>query len=112
MTRTSVFRAGRVRSVLVAALVVGGGIAAAAPATAALGTAASAAPAQCSTAGLSAQLKPGSPGAGQRFATMVLTNTSGSTCTVHGYGGMALLGAPGQGVPTDLRRVAIPHPGP
>src|SRR6476661_6074903 len=37
---------------------------------------------QCSTADLSAQLKAGSPGAGQRFATMVLTNTSGRTCTV------------------------------
>ena len=42
---------------------------------------------------------------------MVLTNTSGHACTVHGYGGLALLGAPRQGVPTDLRRVASPAPG-
>jgi hypothetical protein len=109
MTRTPVFRTRRVRTLLVGALVAGAGIAAAGPAAGAISS--SAAPAQCSTANLSAQLKPGSPGAGQRYATIVLTNTSGSTCTVHGYGGMALLGAPGQGVPTDLRRVATPAPG-
>ena len=66
--------------------------------------------AQCRTADLSAQLKPGSPGAGQRYATVVLTDTSGHTCTVGGYGGLGLLGSPGQGVPTDLRRVASPAP--
>jgi hypothetical protein len=73
---------------------------------AAMAPAASAAggPSECRTADLSVQLKPGSPGAGQRYATVVLTNTSGHTCTVTGYGGVALLGAPGQGVPTDLRR--------
>jgi hypothetical protein len=65
---------------------------------------------QCSTADLSAQLKAGSPGAGQRYATVVLTNTSGRTCTVYGYGGLGLLGAPRQGVPTDLRRVPSPAP--
>jgi hypothetical protein len=77
--------------------------------TAGATTASSATP-QCSTADLSAQLKAGSPGAGQRYATIVLTNTSGRTCTVGGYGGLGLLGAPGQGVPTDLRRVASPAP--
>ena len=66
---------------------------------------------QCSTADLAAQVKAGSPGAGQRYATIVLTNTSGRTCSVYGYGGMALLGAPGQGVPTDLRRNSAPAPG-
>jgi Protein of unknown function (DUF4232) len=71
---------------------------------------AAAGPSQCRTADLSAQLKPGSPGAGQRYATVVLTNTSGHTCTVTGYGGLALLGAPGQGVPTDLRRAPAPAP--
>jgi hypothetical protein len=64
----------------------------------------------CGTAGLSVQLLPGSPGAGQRYATVVLTNTSGQLCTIRGYGGLGLLGAPGQGVPTDLRRVASPSP--
>jgi hypothetical protein len=66
--------------------------------------------APCSTADLSVQLEPGSPGAGQRYATVVLTNSSSRTCTIHGYGGLALLGAPGQGVPTDVRRVADPAP--
>jgi hypothetical protein len=64
----------------------------------------------CGTAGLSVQLLPGSPGAGQRYATVVLTNTGGQLCTIRGYGGLALLGAPGQGVPTDVRRVASPSP--
>ena len=61
---------------------------------AAIAPAASAAagPSECRTADLSVQLKPGSPGAGQRYATVVLTNTSGHTCTVTGYGGLALLG--------------------
>ena len=65
---------------------------------------------QCSTPDLAAQLKGGGAAAGQRYATIVLTNTSGRTCTVYGYGGMALLGAPGQGVPTDLRRNSSPAP--
>lgn len=66
--------------------------------------------ASCSTADLSVRIEPGSPGAGQRYATVVLTNASPRTCTIHGYGGLALLGAPGQGVPTDVRRVADPAP--
>jgi len=65
---------------------------------------------QCSTAMLDAQLKAGSPGAGQRFATVVLTNVGGQTCTVAGYGGLGLLGLPRQGVPTDLRREPSPAP--
>jgi hypothetical protein len=64
----------------------------------------------CSTADLGVQLKGGSPGAGQRYATVVLTNRTTHSCTVGGYGGLALLGAPRQGVPTDLRRVASPAP--
>lgn len=68
--------------------------------------------ATCSTADLEVQLKPGSPGAGQRYATVVLTNTGAHGCTVQGYGGLALLGAPGEGVPTDLQRVAAPAPAP
>ena len=71
---------------------------------------AAAAPGQCGTADVGVTLKAGSPGAGQRYATIVLTNRSTDTCTVYGYGGMALLGAPGKGVPTDLRRVASPGP--
>src|SRR5690349_11892916 len=68
------------------------------PASGATGAAA-----RCSTADLAVRLRAGSPAAGQRYATVVLTDTGGRTCTVGGYGGLALLGAPGQGVPTDLR---------
>jgi hypothetical protein len=89
----------------VSALIVGVVGFAVAPASGATG-----APPQCSTADLAAQLKGGGAAAGQRYATMTLTNTSGRTCTVHGYGGMALLGAPRQGVPTDLRRNSAPAP--
>jgi hypothetical protein len=64
----------------------------------------------CRTADLSDRIKAGSPGAGQRYATVVLTNVSARTCTIKGYGGLALLGAPGQGVPTDLRRVGTSGP--
>jgi hypothetical protein len=100
----------RMRAIgLVGAATLGLGLigAAAGPAAGASGTTA-----QCTTAELSARLLPGSPGAGQRYATVVLTDTGGRTCTVTGYGGLALLGAPGQGVPTDLRRVASPAPHP
>src|SRR6185312_679481 len=57
---------------------------------------------ECRTADLGVTLKAGSPGAGQRYATVVLTDVSGHSCTVTGYGGLGLLGSPGQGVPTDL----------
>jgi hypothetical protein len=77
----------------------------AAPAAGAVST-----PGRCTTAELGARLLPGSPGAGQRYATVVLTDTGGSACTVAGYGGLALLGAAGQGVPTDLQRVPSPAP--
>lgn len=65
---------------------------------------------ECRTQDLGFALKQGSPGAGQRYATVVLTDTSGRTCTVTGYGGLGLLGAPGEGVPTDLRRQPSPAP--
>jgi len=98
----------RTRTVVVVATAVlgAGGIAAAvAPAASAAGGLP-----ECRTVDVGAQLKAGSPGAGQRYATVVLTNTSAHSCTVTGYGGLALLGAPAQGVPTDLRRVPSPPP--
>jgi hypothetical protein len=87
-----------------AVLAVGGISAAVVPAAAAGSTP------ECRTQDVSAQLEPGSPGAGQRYATVVLTDTSTHTCTITGYGGLAVLGAPAQGVPTDLRRVPSPAP--
>src|SRR4051794_16258260 len=89
----------RTRQLVIGAVLLGLGAltALAVPAAASAAT-----PSECTTAQLAAQLKPGSPGAGQRYATVVLTNRSATTCTERGYGGLALLGAPGQGVPTDL----------
>lgn len=69
---------------------------------------ASSPPPECRTVDLGFTLKAGSPGAGQRYATVVLTDVSGHSCSVTGYGGLGLLGFPGQGVPTDLRRQASP----
>jgi hypothetical protein len=70
----------------------------------------SASPGRCHTADLAASLQPGSPGAGQRFATLVLRNTSGRTCTVEGYGGIGLVAASGAPLPTHQDRV-LPAPG-
>jgi hypothetical protein len=52
----------------------------------------------------------GSPGAGQRYATLVLENTGGATCTVHGYGGIQLVSATGAPLPTRQARAASPAP--
>jgi Domain of unknown function (DUF4232) len=59
---------------------------------------------RCHTAGLSASLTPGDPGAGQRFATLMLTNTSTRACTIFGYGGLQPLDAAKQQLPITLSR--------
>jgi hypothetical protein len=53
---------------------------------------------------LAAHVAPGQPGAGQRYAELVLTNTSGVTCRVYGYPGMQLVTAGGAHVPTAVER--------
>jgi hypothetical protein len=40
----------------------------------------------------------------------VLTNRSGSPCTVHGYGGLGLAGPDGEQLPTRQVRVSDPAP--
>lgn len=65
---------------------------------------------KCAPNQLSGHLVPGSPGAGQRNATLVLSNTSGSTCTLFGYSGLSLIGADGHPLPTSVRRNATPAP--
>src|SRR3954470_1247271 len=67
-------------------------------------------PGRCRTADLSARLVPGSPGAGQRYATLVLTNRGGSPCTAFGFGGVGLV-APG-GTPLPTRQVRLRDPAP
>ena len=59
---------------------------------------------RCHTSELAAALKPGEPGAGQRYATLSLTNTSARTCTVLGYGGLQPLDAAKRALPITLTR--------
>ncbi len=61
-------------------------------------------PSRCHTSELSASLTAGEPGAGQRYATLSLTNTSARTCTVFGYGGMQPLDAARRQLPIVLTR--------
>jgi hypothetical protein len=65
---------------------------------------------RCHTSELTVGLVPGSPGAGQRYATLVLENTGGRTCTVHGYGGIGLVSSTGSALPTHQVRIASPAP--
>lgn len=58
----------------------------------------------CTTSALSATLRPGSPGAGQRYATLVLTNTSDSPCRTRGWPGLQLVGGDGTKLPTHVVR--------
>src|SRR3954451_24349258 len=67
-------------------------------------------PDRCHTSELTGRLAPGSPGAGQRFATLTLTDTGGQTCTIDGYGGLGLAGSDGHALPT--RQVRTPSPAP
>lgn len=61
---------------------------------------------RCHTSMLSALVRMSNPGAGQRYAFLVLTNKSGVTCRVYGYPGMQLIGASGASIPTDVVRTS------
>jgi hypothetical protein len=63
-------------------------------------------PTRCHTSDLSASLTAGDPGAGQRYATLSLTNTSARTCTVFGYGGLQPLDGAKNQLPITLTRDA------
>jgi len=58
----------------------------------------------CSTADLKAEIEQGSPGAGQRYGMLVLTNDSHHSCHTYGYVGMQLLNADGGALPTNAVR--------
>ncbi len=58
---------------------------------------------RCHTSQLSVSFRPGEPGAGQRYATLVLTNHS-KTCSVYGYVGIQLLNAQRLPLPTNVVR--------
>jgi hypothetical protein len=64
---------------------------------------------RCHTSELTGSLAPGSPGAGQRYATLVLRNTGGQTCSLRGFGGIGLADANGSALPTrQVRTGAAP----
>ncbi|MEU2349705.1 DUF4232 domain-containing protein [Modestobacter sp. NPDC049651] len=66
---------------------------------------------RCHTSELTGSLLPGDPGAGQRHATLVLTDTGGQTCTIDGYGGLGLVDAAGKALPTkQVRTGSAPKP--
>ncbi|MGE5288701.1 MAG: DUF4232 domain-containing protein [Micromonosporaceae bacterium] len=63
---------------------------------------------RCHTSMLSAHVTMGNPGAGQRYAFLVLTNTSRSNCRVYGFPGAQLLNASGGNIPTRVTRESVP----
>src|SRR5207342_2358160 len=65
---------------------------------------------KCVASQLTGSLQEGSPAAGQRYATLLVKNTSTTTCTLFGYGGLGLYFMSGTPLPTDAKRV--PPPGP
>ncbi|MFB9904548.1 DUF4232 domain-containing protein [Allokutzneria oryzae] len=65
---------------------------------------------RCTAADLRGEIKDSDAGAGQRYATLVVTNKSGKLCTLFGYGGMELRRNDGEAVPTRAERSADPGP--
>lgn len=63
---------------------------------------------RCSAATLAGTIRPADAGAGNRYATLVVT--AKSACTLYGYGGLQLVDAQGKPTPTNLIRT--PNPGP
>ncbi|MFE7233752.1 DUF4232 domain-containing protein [Streptomyces sp. NPDC001231] len=59
---------------------------------------------RCHTSQLRASVGRENPGAGQENFPVVLTNTSGRTCTVHGYPGAAFVDASGRQLGPDPKR--------
>jgi hypothetical protein len=82
------------------------------PSSSAASTTTSTAPSstKCVAGQLQGSLQEGSPGAGQRYATLVVKNTSTTTCTLFGYGGLGLYLMSGAPLPTDAQRVLQPGP--
>jgi hypothetical protein len=72
--------------------------------TASQGSAVPATTHRCHTAGLRASIGADHPGAGQANFAIVLTNVSRSTCTVHGFPGVAFVDGAGEAVTPDPER--------
>ncbi|WP_329456703.1 DUF4232 domain-containing protein [Streptomyces sp. NBC_01497] len=67
-------------------------------------TSTSASGSRCHTSDLKASVGANDPGAGQENFALVLTNTSGRTCTVYGFPGFAFVDGSGKQVSTDPQR--------
>lgn len=68
------------------------------------GSARAAAPGWCATDALSASLSPLNAAAGQRYAALVLTNTSDTACRTQGWPGLSLETGDGDAIPTTTVR--------
>ncbi|MFJ2645678.1 DUF4232 domain-containing protein [Streptomyces sp. NPDC087420] len=71
------------------------------------GTSTSAAADRCHTSEVKASVGDNNPGAGQENFALVLTNTSGHTCTVDGFPGLAFLNKAGHHVSVDPERASV-----
>jgi hypothetical protein len=58
---------------------------------------------RCGVGDLEARLAPQSPGAGQRYAILVLTNAAAAACHTKGYPGLGLEAADGRTLPADVQ---------
>ncbi len=65
---------------------------------------------RCTVADLSGTVTFAGPATGHRYAVLRLTNTAGHDCTIYGYAGMKLIGASGNGLPTNVVRESSPAP--
>ncbi|MEV8638886.1 DUF4232 domain-containing protein [Streptosporangium sp. NPDC051023] len=63
---------------------------------------------RCRTEGLKARTGEGDAGAGQRYAPLVLTNTSAKTCWVYGFVGLVMFDGNGDALRTRVRRENVP----
>ena len=61
-------------------------------------------PRWCTTEALSVSLRPGQPAAGNRYAALVLTNSSSAACRTQGWPGLQLTGEDGGKIPTRVVR--------
>ncbi|MEW9534519.1 DUF4232 domain-containing protein [Microbispora sp. NPDC049125] len=65
---------------------------------------------RCRTTGLRAKTGAQDAGAGQRYAALVLTNTSSKTCWVYGFVGLIMIDGHGDALRTRTRRESVtPH---
>jgi len=65
---------------------------------------------RCHTSELTGSLVAGDAAAGNRYATLVLKDTGGQTCTIDGFGGVGLVDAAGHALPTRQVRASSPTP--